>query len=428
MANETITMTSVDAAAMMAEWTDRARSSLAPMIKSSHDARQNALRKAAQLIRDNAATILAENSRDLANAEARNMAEAMVGRLMLNPARIDAMAAGLEDIADLPDPLGRELDRWQRPNGLDIARVSTPLGVIGVIYESRPNVTVDAAGLAIKSGNPVILRGGSDSFYTSSCLARLVQDGLKGAGLPVHAVQLLNNTDRALVGAMLTAVGGIDVIIPRGGRSLVERVQHEARVPVFAHLEGICHLYIDAGADPEKAVAIAVNAKMRRGEICGAPATPLGGRAVADTLLPVIGDALTTAGCSLRADAEARAILPDAAMATEADWTTEYLAPILSVAVVDGVGGAIDHINRYSSSHTESIVTENTDTAQRFLDEVDSAIVMVNTSTQFADGGEFGMGAEIGIATGRLHARGPVGAAQLTSFKYMVRGNGQTRA
>ena len=408
-------------------WTSQARASLEPMINASHEARQAALTTAAALIRANEAEILAENKRDLDNAKNTEMSEAMVNRLTLNPERVEAMAAGLEDIAALDDPLGRELDRWQRPNGLDIARVSTALGVLGVIYESRPNVTVDAAGLAIKSGNPVILRGGRDSFHTSTCLANLVREGLGEAGLPEDAVQLLDNTDRALVGAMLTAVGGIDVIVPRGGRSLVERVQNEARVPVFAHLEGICHCYIDATADQRKAVEVVVNSKMRRVEICGALETLLVDRKIAGEFLPKVAASLVDAGCSLRADAEAKAILPESEEALESDWSTEYLDAILSVAVVDGVDGAIAHINRYSSNHTDSIVTEDGAAAQRFTDAVDSAIVMVNASTQFADGGEFGMGAEIGIATGRLHARGPVGAAQLTSFKYIVRGTGQTR-
>ena len=417
----------MDADLELKAWTDRARESLGPMINSSNDARNNALTAAAKLIRDNGSEVLEANKRDLANAEANGMNEAMVNRLTLDPDRLEATALGLEDIAALDDPLGREIDRWSRPNGLEIARVSTPLGVLGVIYESRPNVTADAAGLAIKSGNPVILRGGSDSFHTSTRLAELVRKGLEGAGLPMDAVQLLDNTDRALVGAMLAAVGGIDVIVPRGGRSLVERVQNEARVPVFAHLEGLCHCYVDAAADPEKAVGIVVNSKMRRVEVCGALETLLVDRGIAESILPSIGAALAEAGCALRCDAESRAILPGSEEATEEDWTTEYLAPILSIAVVDGVEGAIGHIARYSSNHTDTIVTEDAGTAKRFTDAVDSAIVMVNASTQFADGGEFGMGAEIGIATGRLHARGPVGAAQLTSFKYIVSGSGQTR-
>ena len=420
-------MNAITPAASMAEMTDRARACLKPMGRADHDSRNAALQATAKQLRLSSTDILAANAMDIAAAESRGKNTAMIGRLTLNPDRIEAMAKGLEDIMALADPIGQELDRWQRPNGLDIARVSTPLGVLGVIYESRPNVTVDAAGLAIKSGNPVILRGGSDSINTATVLVRLIRDGLNKAGLPENAVQLVEDTDRALVGAMLAAVGGIDVIIPRGGRSLVERVQNEARVPVFAHLEGICHIYIDAAADPDKAEAIAVNAKMRRVEICGAAETLLVDRQIAESLLPRLGQALIAAGCQLRAEKDAATLLPESSLATEEDFRTEYLDTIISVALVDGVEGAIDHINRYSSDHTESIVTEDHNTAETFLAEVDSAIVMVNASTQFADGGEFGMGAEIGISTGRMHARGPVGAAQLTSFKYKVRGTGQTR-
>jgi glutamate-5-semialdehyde dehydrogenase len=337
------------------------------------------------------------------------------------------MATGLEDILALDDPLGRELARWQRPNGLDIARVSTPLGVIGVIYESRPNVTVDAAGLCLVSGNAVILRGGSDSSASSTFLAKLMSDGLEAAGLPGGGVQMVPTTDRAAVGAMLAANGEIDVIIPRGGRSLVERVQTEARVPVFAHLEGICHLFVDAAADRAQAVEIAVNAKMRRTGICGAAETILVDSAVASDMVPAIANALTGAGCAIRGDEQVCDLVDGATAATEADWSTEYLDSIISMKVVDGVTAAISHIAHYSSGHTDCIITEDTATAEAFLARVDSAIVMVNASTQFADGGEFGMGAEIGIATSRMHARGPVGAAQLTSFKYIVRGNGQIR-
>jgi len=407
--------------------TARARACLKPMARADHDSRNTALKATAARLRANSDSILSANEKDIAAAEMRDKGAAMIGRLTLNPDRIEAMAKGLEDICTLEDPIGRELDRWQRPNGLDLARVSTPLGVLGVIYESRPNVTIDAAGLAIKSGNPVILRGGSDSIHTATVLAQLTREGLAAAGLPEDAVQLVEDTDRGLVGAMLAAVGGIDVIIPRGGRSLVERVQNEARVPVFAHLEGICHLYVDAAADPDKAEALVVNAKMRRVEICGAAETLLIDRAIAASLLPRLADALTNAGCRLVADSEAAALVKDSSPATEQDFSTEYLDSIITVAVVDGVGAAIDHISRYSSDHTEAIITEDEATASRFLEEVDSAIVMVNASTQFADGGEFGMGAEIGISTGRMHARGPVGAAQLTSFKYIVRGTGQIR-
>jgi glutamate-5-semialdehyde dehydrogenase len=415
------------AATFVATLTERARACVKPMAVSHHDSRNTALTAISGLIRTSGDAIMAANAKDITAAKDRNLGCAMIGRLTLNPDRIEAMAKGLEDISALEDPIGRELERWQQPNGLDITRISTPLGVLGVIYESRPNVTVDAAGLAIKSSNPVILRGGSDSIHTATVLAELIRKGLDKAGLPRDSVQLVENTDRALVGAMLAAIGGIDVIIPRGGRSLVERVQQEARVPVFAHLEGICHIYIDASADPDKAEAVTVNAKMRRVEICGAAETLLVDKAIAKNLLPRLGDALRDAGCVLVADDEAMAILSEASPATDDDYRTEYLDTMISVAIVDGVEGAISHIDRYGSNHTDSIITEDEATAERFLAEIDSAIVMVNASTQFADGNEFGMGAEIGISTGRMHARGPVGAMQLTSFKYMVRGTGQIR-
>ena len=404
-----------------------ARAAQSLLALSSHAARASALQHAAALIRAHADEIIAHNRTDLDWAEKAGMASSFVDRLTLTKSRIEAMATGLEDILALDDPLGRELARWQRPNGLDIARVSTPLGVIGVIYESRPNVTVDAAGLCLVSGNAVILRGGSDSSASSTFLAKLMSDGLEAAGLPGGGVQMVPTTDRAAVGAMLAANGEIDVIIPRGGRSLVERVQTEARVPVFAHLEGICHLFVDAAADRAQAVEIAVNAKMRRTGICGAAETILVDSAVASDMVPAIANALTGAGCAIRGDEQVCDLVDGATAATEADWSTEYLDSIISMKVVDGVTAAISHIAHYSSGHTDCIITEDTATAEAFLARVDSAIVMVNASTQFADGGEFGMGAEIGIATGRMHARGPVGAAQLTSFKYIVRGNGQIR-
>ena len=404
-----------------------ARAAQSVLAQSSHEARASALQHAATLIRAHADEIMAHNRTDLDRAEKAAMASSFVDRLTLNESRIEAMAAGLEDILALDDPLGRELARWQRPNGLDITRVSTPLGVIGVIYESRPNVTVDAAGLCLVSGNAVILRGGSDSSASSAFLARLMAEGLEAAGLPGGGVQMVPTTDRAAVGAMLAANGEIDVIIPRGGRSLVERVQTEARVPVFAHLEGICHLFIDAAADSAKSVEIAVNAKMRRTGICGAAETILVDSAVAGDMVPAIASALIRAGCAIRGDEHVCSLVDDATAATEADWSTEYLDSIISMKLVDGAEAAISHIAHYSSGHTDCIITEDEATAEAFLACVDSAIVMVNASTQFADGGEFGMGAEIGIATGRMHARGPVGAAQLTSFKYIVRGNGQIR-
>lgn len=412
---------------IMAFYTDNAQASIRKLAESRHELRNLALKAAASHLRNSINAILDANKDDIKAAEERGLKPSFIDRLKLDEGRVEQMAKGLDDIVALPDPLGRVLDRWQRPNGLDISRVSTPLGVIGVIYEARPNVTVDAAGLAIKSGNPVILRGGSDSIHTSSLLARLMRKGLEDAGLPSDSVQLVENTDRALVGAMLTATGGIDVIIPRGGRSLVERVQSEARVPVFAHLEGICHVYIDRAADPDKARDITVNAKMRRVGICGAAETLLIDRVVADRILPKVAAALIDAGCSLRADADALKLIPDAKPASNEDWSTEYLDSILSIAVVDGVDGAIAHIQRYGSNHTEAIITEDDAAADAFTSGVDSAIVMVNASTQFADGGEFGMGAEIGISTGKMHARGPVGANELTSFKYIVRGSGQIR-
>ena len=416
-----------DHAALVSALVRTAREAQAALAMSSFDQRKAALHAAAGLIREHEAEILARNEADVARAGANGISPAFIDRLTLTPARIEGMAAGLDQITGLEDPIGRELARWSRPNGLDIARVATPLGVIGVIYESRPNVTVDAGGLCLIAGNAAILRGGSDSRETSGYLAELVGAGLQAAGLPRGGVQMVPTDDRGAVGAMLAASGEIDVIIPRGGRSLVERVQTEARVPVFAHLEGICHLYIDSDADAGKAVELAVNAKMRRTGICGAAETILIDRGVASAILPAVGAALTEAGCAIRGDSASCELIAGATPADEEDWRTEYLDSIISVRVVDGFDEAAAHISTYGSNHTDCIITENADSAERFLREIDSAIVMVNASTQFADGGEFGMGAEIGIATGRMHARGPVGAAQLTSFKYLVRGNGQVR-
>ena len=395
---------------------------------SHFTARQMALREAAQRIRAQRSDLLAANKKDLAAAVKSGLSDAFIDRLTLTESRIEDMAVGLETIATQPDPIGAELARWQRPNGLDITRQSTPLGVIGVIYESRPNVTIDAAGLCVLAGNAVILRGGSDSQHSAALLADIMTRGLEAAGLPRTAVQMVPTTDRAAVGAMLGAVGGIDVIIPRGGKSLVERVQREARVPVFAHLEGICHIYIDKYANLDKARTIVVNAKMRRTGICGAAETLLVHQDVAADMLPAIAADLQKAGCQLRGDSAATSLVSDMQLANDDDWRTEYLDAILSVRIVDNIDMAIDHIAHYGSGHTESIITESDEAGEDFLTRVDSAIVMRNASTQFADGGEFGMGAEIGIATGRLHARGPVGAAQLTSFKYVVRGDGQIRS
>ena len=416
-----------DHAALVSALVRTAREAQAALAMSSFDQRKAALHATAGLIREHEAEILARKEADVARAGANGISPAFIDRLTLTPTRIESMAAGLDQITGLEDPIGRELARWSRPNGLDIARVATPLGVIGVIYESRPNVTVDAGGLCLIAGNAAILRGGSDSRETSGYLAELMGAGLQAAGLPRGGVQMVPTDDRGAVGAMLAASGEIDVIIPRGGRSLVERVQTEARVPVFAHLEGICHLYIDSDADAGKAVELAVNAKMRRTGICGAAETILIDRGVAGAILPAVGAALTKAGCAIRGDSASCELIAGATPADEEDWRTEYLDSIISVRVVDGFDEAAAHISTYGSNHTDCIITENADSAERFLHEIDSAIVMVNASTQFADGGEFGMGAEIGIATGRMHARGPVGAAQLTSFKYLVRGNGQVR-
>ncbi len=417
-----------NADALIDEMVQRSRSAQLNVGKSDFSTRCNALKAAAAKIRSQRQAILDANVQDVSQAITNGISEAFIDRLTLTDARIEAMASGLEAMIKLPDPIGTELARWEQPSGLDIARISIPLGVIGIIYESRPNVTIDAAGLCIMAGNGAILRGGTDSQLTSSLLAKIMSDGLEAADLPRDGVQMVSTTDRRAVGAMLAAVGGIDVVIPRGGRSLVKRVQNEARVPVFAHLEGICHVYIHKDADLQKARKITLNSKMRRTGICGAAETLLIDKGVAEDLLGIIAADLTDAGCALRGDPAAMALVPDMVAANEADWSTEYLDSILSVRVVDDLDMAIAHIEKYGSSHTESIITESPQAANRFFANVDSAIVMHNTSTQFADGGEFGMGAEIGIATGRLHARGPVGAAQLTSFKYVVRGDGQIRS
>jgi glutamate-5-semialdehyde dehydrogenase len=391
------------------------------------DSKIKALREAATAIRDRSADLIAANQRDLAAASRENLSAAMLDRLLLDERRIEAIARGLEEVAALPDPVGHVLAEWTRPNGLRIQRVSVPLGVIGIIYESRPNVTADAGGLCLKAGNAAILRGGSESFHSSGAIVACLKQGLAAAGLPEEAVQLVPTRDRAAVGLMLGMSEHIDVIVPRGGRSLIERVQRESRIPVMAHLEGICHVYVDGAADLAMARAVTLNAKMRRTGVCGAAETLLVDRKVAASHLPPILADLRAAGCALRGDEATRALDPAVGEASEADWTTEYLDAILSVRVVDGVAGAIEHINHYGSHHTDTIVTEDAAAAERFLAEIDSAIVLHNASTQFADGGEFGMGAEIGISTGRLHARGPVGAAQLTTYKYVVRGNGQVR-
>ena len=390
--------------------------------------KNDALKAMAGALRADAQAILDANVDDVADTKATGTTDAFIDRLTLNPERLEGVAAAVESIAALDDPVGSVMAEWTRPNGLRIERARTPLGVVGVIYESRPNVTADAGSLCLKAGNAAILRGGSDSYRTSAAIHQCLVRGLKQAGLPEHAIQIVPTRDRDAVGMMLAGLdGAIDVIVPRGGKSLVGRVQQEARVPVFAHLEGICHLYIHEAADVAMATEIAVNAKMRRTGICGAAETILIDRSAIATHLKPVADALSSAGCALRGDAEICAAIDGAAPATEEDWSTEYLDAIIAIKVVDGVDAALDHIARYGSSHTESIITEDAAAADRFLSRCDSAIVMHNASTQYADGGEFGMGAEIGIATGRMHARGPVGVEQLTSFKYRVHGSGQIR-
>lgn len=372
--------------------------------------------------------ILKSNALDMQQAKQKQLSDAMLDRLLLTPERMRSMSGAVRMIACLPDPVGETIANWTVPSGLDISRVRTPLGVIGIIYESRPNVTADASALCLRSGNAAILRAGSESLNSALAIATALRSGLEGAGLPADALQLVGTREREAVGHMLSGLeGNLDVVVPRGGKGLVERVQKDARIPVIGHLEGLCHIYIDADADPQKAIDIAFNAKMRRTGVCGAMETLLINEAVAARLLPAIAAPLRDAGCELRGDAQAKALLPDMTTATEEDWRTEYLAPILSVRVVKNLDGALAHIARYGTGHTEAIITENNSTAERFLREVDASIVLHNASTQFADGGEFGMGAEIGIATGRIHARGPVGAEQLTTFKYVVRGKGQTR-
>ncbi|WP_224549429.1 glutamate-5-semialdehyde dehydrogenase [Mesorhizobium sp. CA16] len=417
-----------DTVALMADIGRRARAAARPLAVASTKAKNDALVAVAEAILRNEQVILDANAIDTSNGEETGLSGSFMDRLTLNPARIKAMADGIREIAALKDPVGETIAAWDRPNGLRIERVRTPLGVIGVIYESRPNVTADAGALCLKAGNPVILRGGSDSLNSSAAIHACMVEGLKAAGLPQDAIQLVPTTDRAAVGEMLKGLGGnLDVIIPRGGKSLVGRVQTEARIPVFAHLEGICHLYIDRSADLDMAVNIAVNAKMRRTGVCGAAETLLVDRAVAATHLVPILEALRAAGCEIHADAEVMKAFADASPATDADWVTEYLDAVIAVKLVDGVAGAIEHIETFSSHHTEAIVAEDTAAVERFFNEIDSAILLHNASTQFADGGEFGMGAEIGIATGKMHARGPVGVEQLTSFKYRVRGSGQVR-
>jgi glutamate-5-semialdehyde dehydrogenase len=414
-----------DAVALIAEMGARARTAATTLAGLPTAAKAAGLRAAAAAIRADAEAILIANERDVEAGAANGLSGALLDRVRLDPARFEGAASGVEAVASLADPVGAVIDSSERPNGLKLSRVRVPIGVIGIIYESRPNVTADAAALCVMSGNAAILRGGSEAAHSNRAIHAAFARGLTEAGLPADAVQLVPTTDRAAVGAMLKADGLIDLIVPRGGKSLVARVQEEARVPVLAHLDGICHTYIDYAADPAMAVKLAVNAKMRRTGICGATETLLIDRAFADPA-PILS-ALIDAGCELRGGADVRGLEPRAVAATDEDWDTEYLDSILSVALVDGVDGAMTHIARHSSHHTDAIITEDAATAERFLNGVDSAIVMWNASTQFADGGEFGLGAEIGIATGRLHARGPVALEGLTTYKWVVRGTGQAR-
>src|SRR4051812_11404256 len=406
----------------MIEMGRKARAAAQMLRGAGAEARSAAIRAMAAQIRARAGEILEANAGDVARATR------LIDRLRLDDSRLEGIAAAVEQIAALPDPVGAELARWRRPNGLDFARVRIPIGVIGMIFESRPNVAADAAAICLRSGNALILRSGADALASCLAIGDAIAAGLEEAGLPAGCVQIVPSADRAAVGALLGGLdGSIDLIVPRGGRSLVERVEKEARVPVLGHLEGICHSYVHASADPAMAREIVVNAKMRRVSVCGATETLLIDRAAAPALLPRIAAALLESGCELRGDAESRALVRPMQVAEEADWTAEYLAPILAVRVVGGIDEAMRHIALHGSGHTDAIVAEDRAAAERFLDGVDSAILLWNASTQYADGGEFGFGAEIGIATGRLHARGPVGPEQLTTFKYVVRGNGQVR-
>ncbi|MFZ5726846.1 MAG: glutamate-5-semialdehyde dehydrogenase [Pseudomonadota bacterium] len=428
MTTETLTAPSPlpgDAAALIADMGARARAAAKRLAQTPTAEKAAALKAAAGAIRAQSAAILAANVEDMAAGRTNGLSGAMLDRLRLDEGRLAGIADAIEAVAALPDPVGREIDRTTRPNGLELSRVRVPLGVVGIVYESRPNVTADAAALGLMSGNAVILRGGSEAAQSNRAIHAAFTAGLVEAGLPADAVQLVPTQDRAAVGAMLRAQGLIDIIIPRGGKGLVARVQDEARVPVLAHLDGINHLYIDGAADPAKAIELAVNAKMRRTGICGATETILIDRAYGAPL--AIVDALVQAGCEVRGDKDVAALSPHVDAASAGDWDTEYLDAIVSIAMVDGLDGALAHIDAHSSRHTDAIVTEDAATAERFLAGVDSAIVMHNASTQFADGGEFGLGAEIGIATGRLHARGPVALEGLTTYKWLVRGSGQVR-
>ena len=410
----------------MREMGAASRIALDQMNNITADQRTKALSRYAHLLRQQTRDIITSNQQDITAARTKNITHSQLDRLTLNTQRIDGIAIAVEEIARQPDPIGRVLARWDRPNGLRIERVSVPLGTIGIIYESRPNVTADAAALCLRSGNAAILRCGSESFASSQKIYQILVQALHETGLPENIIQFVPTTDREAVTAMLQLNDYLDVIIPRGGKSLVAKVQSESRVPVLGHLEGLCHTYIDADADPLMAKQVVLNAKMRRPGICGATETVLVDIAAQHMLLPIIQD-LINAGCEIRGDETIQRMHPAVIPAREEDWRTEYLAPILSIRIVEGVEGAINHIRHYGTRHTEAIITQNLVTAKKFMQQVDAGIVMHNTSTQFADGGEFGMGAEIGISTSKLHARGPVGAEQLTSFKYLVYGKGQLR-
>ena len=415
-----------DIEAAMSALGAEARAAARALAASSAETRRRALRAAAAALRHRKAAILEANALDMAAARAAGLSGALLDRLALDPGRVEAMASSVEQVAALEDPLGRLLGEWTRPNGLRIRRVSVPIGVIGIIYESRPNVTADAGALCLMSGNAAILRGGSESWHSSRAIAAALHAALGEAGLPAGCIQLVPTTDRAAVGILLAMDDTVDLIVPRGGRSLIERVRDESRVPVMAHLDGNCHVYVHAAADPEKARDVTFNAKMRRTGICGAAETLLVDSAM-EGALPAILEPLFEAGCEVRGDARARALDSRVVPAEAADWGTEYLDAIISVGVVDGLDAAIAHVNEHGSHHTDAIITEDAAAAERFMEAVDSGIVLHNASTQFADGGEFGMGAEIGISTGKLHARGPVGVEQLTTYKYKVYGNGQVR-
>lgn len=422
------TVSEVDIVSVMSGLGANAKAAATQLASASPGIKNKALNEIAANIRADMDLILEANQQDMETAKTSGLTPAFLDRLKLTKDRVEAMAAGVEAIAELDDPVGSTIAEWDRPNGLHIERVRTPLGVIGVIFEARPNVTADAGALCLKSGNAVILRGGSDSYHSSRCIHASMIKGLEAAGLSADAIQIVPTTDRSAVGELLKGLSGtVDVIVPRGGRSLVERVQNEARVPVFAHLEGLCHVYVDRSADLKMACEIIVNAKMRRTGICGAAETLLVDKAIAESHLPSLLDALKKSDCELRGDSGVVELHPTVLAAEESDWSTEYLDAILSVKLVDGVDGAIAHIREYSSNHTECMIAEDATVVDKFFAEVDSAILLHNASTQYADGGEFGMGAEIGIATGKMHARGPVGVEQLTSFKYLVRGNGQIR-